>query len=59
MLVIAFVSMAENYLDVDKGVFFYAFFFSFFVYTGKSQKPTGGTKTRAMLFNTTGNQSSF
>jgi len=31
MLLIAMVSFAENYLDVDKGVCFYAFFFSFFV----------------------------
>lgn len=33
MLVIAFVSFSENILDVDKGVMFYAFFFSFFVFS--------------------------
>lgn len=33
MLIIALVSFSENLLDVDKGVFFYAFFFSFFLYS--------------------------
>lgn len=33
MVLIAFVSASENILDVDKGIIFYAFFFSFFVYT--------------------------
>ena len=33
MLVITFVSFSENYLDVDKGVIFYAFFFSFFFFS--------------------------
>ncbi|WP_183564822.1 O-antigen ligase family protein [Mucilaginibacter sp. SP1R1] len=32
MLVITVVSFAENYLDVDKGVMFYGFFFSFFIF---------------------------
>jgi O-antigen ligase len=34
MLLIAFVSFSENLLDVDKGVIFYAFFFSFFIFSG-------------------------
>jgi O-antigen ligase len=32
---IATVSLAENLLDVDKGIFFYAFFFSFFIFSQK------------------------
>jgi O-antigen ligase len=32
MLLVAIVSCSENVLDVDKGIFYYAFFFSFFVY---------------------------
>ena len=33
MLLIAIVSMSENILDVDKGVFFYGFFFSLFLFS--------------------------
>jgi O-antigen ligase len=33
MLVIAVVSFSENILDVDKGVMFYSFFFSFFIFS--------------------------
>lgn len=33
MLLIAIVSLAENLLDVDKGIFFYAFFYSFFCFS--------------------------
>ena len=33
MLLIAIVSTSENLLDVDKGIIFYAFFFSFFVFS--------------------------
>ncbi|MDB5016570.1 MAG: hypothetical protein JWQ84_1402, partial [Mucilaginibacter sp.] len=32
---IAIVSFSENLLDVDKGIFYYAFFFSFFVFSQK------------------------
>ncbi len=35
MLLVAIVSVAENLLDVDKGIFFYAFFFSFFVFSSE------------------------
>ncbi|HEX5654356.1 MAG TPA: O-antigen ligase family protein [Chitinophagaceae bacterium] len=35
MLLITIVSFSENILDVNKGIFFYAFFFSFFMYAGK------------------------
>ena len=40
MLIIAVISFSENVLDVDKGVFFYAFFFTFFIYSSqrKTQK---------------------
>lgn len=36
MTIIAIVSFSENILDVNKGIFFYSFFFSFFLLTGKS-----------------------
>jgi len=35
MLLISVVSFSENMLDVNKGIFFYAFFFSVFLFTGK------------------------
>jgi len=38
MLLIAVVSLSENLLDVDKGIIFYAFFFTFFV-TNKVKQP--------------------
>jgi len=38
MLLIAIVSLSENVLDVDKGVCFYAFFFSFFIFSSKNSK---------------------
>lgn len=34
---IAIVSLSENLLDVDKGVIFYAFFFSFFMFSKRRQ----------------------
>jgi O-antigen ligase len=37
MLLIASVSFSENLLDVDKGVMFYAFFFSFFLFSVKAE----------------------
>ena len=46
MLVIALVSVSENLLDVDKGTFFYAFFFSFFMFLveKKREKPVAGLR---------------
>ena len=38
MLMIAIVSLSENLLDVDKGVFFYSFFFSFFLFSYPQRK---------------------
>lgn len=40
MVLIVLVSLSENLLDVDKGVIFYAFFFSFFLFSpaGKSSR---------------------
>jgi len=35
MLLIAIVSASENILDVDKGIIFYAFFFSFFTFSSQ------------------------
>ena len=40
MLLIVFVSCSENLLDVDKGVMFYAFFFSFFIFSGDGKQKT-------------------
>lgn len=37
MALIAIVSFSENLLDVDKGVIFYAFFFSFFLFSNEEQ----------------------
>jgi O-antigen ligase len=34
LTIIAIVSFSENVLDVDKGTFFYAIFFSLFVFAG-------------------------
>jgi O-antigen ligase len=33
LLLIAIVSLSENVLDVDKGIFYYAFFYSFFIFS--------------------------
>ena len=33
ILLVGIVSFSENLLDVDKGIFFYAFFYSFFVFS--------------------------
>jgi O-antigen ligase len=39
MLLVAVVSVSENLLDVDKGIIFYAFFFSFFIFSNKPSRP--------------------
>jgi O-antigen ligase len=38
MAIIACVSLSENLLDVDKGIIFYAFFFSFFLFSADENK---------------------
>ncbi|MEI9943381.1 MAG: O-antigen ligase family protein [Chitinophagaceae bacterium] len=38
LLLISIVSFSENILDVNKGIFFYAFFFTFFIKTGNDFK---------------------
>jgi O-antigen ligase len=38
MILIAIVSLSENVLDADKGVMFYSFFFSFFVFASEQQE---------------------
>ena len=38
MILVTIVSFSENLLDVDKGTFFYAFFFSFFMFSYDSNK---------------------
>lgn len=40
MVLIAIVGISENLLDVDKGIIFYAFFFSFFVFSSKEEPGT-------------------
>lgn len=39
MSLIVFVSVSENLLDVDKGIIFYAFFFSFFLFSADEKRP--------------------
>ncbi|MGZ3833786.1 MAG: hypothetical protein ACXVB0_09695, partial [Mucilaginibacter sp.] len=38
MTLVAVVSLSENMLDVDKGVMFYSFFFSFFVFVAEQRE---------------------
>jgi O-antigen ligase len=38
LVLIAIVSFSENILDVNKGVFFYGFFFSFFIFAHKKYR---------------------
>ena len=38
LMLIAIVSLSENVLDIDKGIFFYAFFFSFFWYAQQAEQ---------------------
>jgi O-antigen ligase len=38
MVLIAIVSLSENILDVNKGIFFYGFFFSFFIFADKNNR---------------------
>jgi len=47
MLIITCVSFSENLLDVDKGIFYYAFFYSFFIFS------TAGASTAAKPEKTT------
>lgn len=56
MLLITFVSTSEDYLDVDKGIFFYAFFFSFFVLTSNLKTTVVSLTKTPLLFEFTGNQ---
>ncbi|MBD1364894.1 O-antigen ligase family protein [Mucilaginibacter sp. ZT4R22] len=37
MVIIATVSCSENFLDVDKGIFFYSVFFSLFIFSGRDK----------------------
>jgi O-antigen ligase len=39
MILVALVSMSENLLDADKGAIFYAFFYSFFVFSSEQHEP--------------------
>jgi len=44
MLLIALVSVSENILDVDKGIFFYALFYSFFAFSHETLEATSTIK---------------
>jgi len=48
MLLIAIVSTSEDILDVDKGVIFYAFFFSFFSFSSQMAVPAHLTIKKAV-----------
>ena len=39
IIILCVVSLSENYLDVNKGIFFYSFFFSFFIKAQKKAAP--------------------
>jgi O-antigen ligase len=54
MLLLAIVSISEDYLAVDKGVFFYAAFFSFFIFSDESVAKLPVKQTDKFI--TTGNQ---
>jgi O-antigen ligase len=45
LALIAIVSLSENILDVNKGIFFYSFFLSFFLTAGKSRLQAGNRET--------------
>lgn len=49
MLLIAIVSLSENLLDVDKGIFFYAFFFSFFIFSNEEPGEKQAHPARAKI----------
>jgi hypothetical protein len=50
LFIIAITSVSENILDLNKGIFFYSFFFAYFLLVNKNQKPVNSSKL-------TGNQS--
>ncbi len=50
MLLIAIVSLSENLLDVDKGVCFYAFFFSFFAFSTEKPQKIGWNPMKIRFF---------
>jgi O-antigen ligase len=59
MLLIAIVSLSENLLDVDKGIFFYAFFFSFFIFSHESRRNDSVTGQKSEVFSKIENESVF
>ncbi|MDP9079236.1 MAG: O-antigen ligase family protein [Bacteroidota bacterium] len=46
MIIVVAVSFSENFLDVDKGIIYYAFFFPFFLFSGKQKTTTPKTKNQ-------------
>jgi O-antigen ligase len=52
MLLVAILSLSENILDVDKGVFFYGFFFTFFLFSyPQKNNPSAQNNLKAMATN--------
>lgn len=51
MIIIGITSMSENILDVNKGIFFYSFFISFFVFSGLREKKINMGVTRQPVGN--------
>jgi len=49
MMLITIVSLSENLLDVDKGTFFYAFFFTFFVFSGEGPVSVPAVRRKTVL----------
>ena len=56
MLLVACVSLSENLLDVDKGIFFYALFFTFFIFSGTQPKRSMSKAKTTLIFHEVGNQ---
>jgi hypothetical protein len=44
MVIITAVSLSENFLDVDKGIFFYGVFFSLLIFSTASQSAENPVK---------------
>ena len=55
-LLIACVSLSENLLDVDKGIFFYALFFSVFMFSNGPPERRIIQQKKALIFHEVGNQ---
>ena len=59
ILLIAIVSLSENLLDVDKGIFFYSFFFAFFSFSNELSVNSKTTNAKHNLTTTQHIQADF